>query len=161
MSRLNDSASCSDTQRMTSDRVRAGCKGCLLLFSGGSAVALALLAHSCFIAGPHLSASRGAEVVHIQGRFLGEYSLRFERTRVALAGSDEPVCEFFGTTRADIDLQPGLNTPKTMFGPTARVAAAPGTPGACHIVPGETYRVTAWGNNGWGRVRPSSILVQF
>jgi hypothetical protein len=140
------------------DRPRAVAKGCLLVFAGASALTTVFIAHSCFVAGPHLTVARRADAVHIAGRFLGEYSLGFERLSITSAGS-ELVCGFLGSTTADVVLRPGLNTPQSLFGPTAQVSVAPGAPNECRLTPGHSYRVTVWGNTGSGRVRPSSIDV--
>lgn len=140
------------------DRPPTLAKGCLLVFAGAAALTAVLIAHSCFVAGPHLTVARRADTVHIAGRFLGEYSLGFERLSITSAGS-EVVCGFLGSTTADVVLRPGLNTPQSLFGPTAEVSVAPGAPNECRLTPGHSYRVTVWGNNGSGRVRPSSIDV--
>ena len=159
MSRLSSSPSNGPLKPPLRDRPRAIAKGCLLVFAGASALTAALAAHSCFVAGPHLTVARRAGTVHIAGRFLGEYSLGFERLSITSAGSEVVVCGFLGSTTADVVLRPGLNTPQSLFGPTAQVSVAPGAPTECRLTPGRSYRVTVWGNNGSGRVRPSSIDV--
>ena len=159
MSRLSSNPSNGPLKPPVHDRPRAIAKGCLLVFAGASALTAALVAHSCFVAGPHLTVARRAGTVHIAGRFLGEYSLGFERLSITSAGSEVVVCGFLGSTTADVVLRPGLNTPQSLFGPTAQVSVAPGAPTECRLTPGRSYRVTVWGNNGSGRVRPSSIDV--
>ena len=47
-----------------------------------------------------------------------------------------------------------------MFARGSAVTFAIGS-GACRLSPDRSYRVTAWGNNGWGNVRPSSIDIRF
>ena len=54
----------------------------------------------------------------------------------------------------------GLNTPQTMFAPGASVVFRAGSD-SCQLAPGKRHQVTAWGNNGRGNVRPSSIPLQF
>ena len=159
MSRLSSSPSHGPLKPPVPDRPRAIAKGCLLVFAGTSVLTAALVARSCFVAGPHLTVARRAGTVHIAGRFLGEYSLGFERLSITSAGSEVVVCGFLGSTTADVVLRPGLNTPQSLFGPAAQVSVAPGAPTECRLTPGRSYRVTVWGNNGSGRLRPSSIDV--
>jgi len=70
------------------------------------------------------------------------------------------ICDVSGRTTADIDLIAGVNTPQTMFERGSTVAFRAGSD-ACRLVTGKSYRVTAWGNNGWGNVRASSISIRF
>jgi hypothetical protein len=120
----------------------------------------ALLAYASWIAGPGLSAHRIGDRIHVEGRFLGEYSLGFERVRIEDAATGAVICDVSGRTSADLDLRPGANTPATMFERGATVQFRVGA-GTCRLSSGHGYRVTAWGNNGWGSVRPSSIHVRF
>jgi hypothetical protein len=128
---------------------------------GATLVAVAVpLIYLSQIAGPGLSARRIGDRVRVEGRFLGEYALDFERVRIEEAASGAAICDFAWRTPADLDLAPGVNTPVTMFAQGSVVTFRVGG-GACRLVPGQRYRVTAWGNNGWGTVRPTSIDIRF
>ena len=116
--------------------------------------------YSCQVAGPRLTAHQRGDHLRVEGRFLGEYSLGFERVRIEEHQTRSVICDMSGRTTADVDLIAGANTPETMFGPESEVVFRAG-PGACQLLPGKSYRLTAWGNNGWGNVRASSILLRF
>ncbi len=96
---------------------------------------------------------------HIRGRFLGEYELGFERVRIKDAVSEAVICDISGDVNADFHLTPGINTPPTMFGHDVHVMFEYGS-GACRLMANHDYVVTAWGNNGWGNVRSSSIRIR-
>jgi hypothetical protein len=123
-------------------------------------LAVGLVTYLWQVAGPTLSVYPVERGVHIEGRFLGEYSLDFERVRIDEIETDTVVCDVSGRTTADIDLVAGRNTPETMFRPGATVVFRAGN-GSCPLASGTSYRVTAWGNNGAGNVRPSSVRIQF
>ena len=120
---------------------------------------MVFVTYSCQIAGPTLTALPRGDHLRVEGRFLGEYELGFERVRIEDDKTQEVICDLSGRTTADIDLIAGLNTPQTMFGPEAEVTFRGGSE-ACQLERGKGYRVTAWGNNGWGNVRASSILLR-
>ncbi len=125
-----------------------------------SGLAVGLVTYSCQLAGPTLSVYPAGHGVHIEGRFLGEYELGFERVRIDEIGTGTVVCDLSGSTNADIDLSAGLNTPQTMFQPDVAVVFRAGAD-SCRLADGKGYRVTAWGNNGWGNVRASSVRIRF
>ena len=135
--------------------------GCLRLAAGLLALIAAAIAYPVFIAGPDLKASSRGDGVHLEGRFLGEYALGFERFEIRDGISGNLLCKLAGSFPSDVDLRPGLNTPLSMFGADARVDSHPGTVAECHLAAGHRYKITAWGNNGCGFVLPSSISVQF
>lgn len=121
---------------------------------------MAGLLYSCQFAGPKLSIHARDNGVRIQGRFLGEYDLGFERVRINQTTTGHVVCEVVGTAKADLHLIAGTNTREMMFGPAATVEFRSGSE-SCSLAKGQTYAVTIWGNNGWGNVRASSLRVQF
>jgi hypothetical protein len=121
---------------------------------------VALVAYVSQVAGPGLSARRIGDRVRVEGRFLGEYALDFGRVRIEDAATGAAICDLAGRTPSNLDLAPGVNTPGTMFGQGAVVTFRIGA-GACRLAAGQRYRVTAWGNNGWGTVRPTSIDIRF
>jgi hypothetical protein len=123
-------------------------------------LAVGLVTDSCQFAGPVLSVYPADHGLHIEGRFLGEYSLDFERVRIDEIETGAVICDLSGRTTADIDLVAGVNTPPTMFQSGATVVFRVGSD-SCRLVDGKSYRVTAWGNNGWGNVRASSVRIQF
>jgi hypothetical protein len=123
-------------------------------------VPFGFFARACFFVGPALEVTRSGETVHVAGRFLGEYSLGFERVQVREAGSDRIICDFVGRSNADVDLRPGRNPPVSLFGADARMVPRRGAPPECRLERGSRYQVRAWGNNGSGRVRPSSVVVR-
>jgi hypothetical protein len=131
-----------------------------LAFAALLALVVVFVTYSCQIAGPRLTAHQRGDHLRVEGRFLGEYSLGFERVRIEDPETRNVICEMFGRTTADVDLIAGPNTPQTMFGPESEVVFHAG-PAACQLVPGKSYRLTAWGNNGWGNVRASSIVLRF
>ncbi len=131
----------------------------IVVVAAASAV-VALFIYSSRIAGPRLSAHRIGNRVHVEGRFLGDYSLDFERVRIEDAATGAVICDVSGRTSADLDLQPGANTPETMFERGSAVLFRIGA-GTCRLSSSQDYRVTAWGNNGWGNVRPASIHIRF
>jgi hypothetical protein len=123
-------------------------------------LAVGLVTYSWQVAGPRLSVYPVERGARIEGRFLGEYSLDFDRVRIEEIETGNVVCDVSGRTTADIDLVAGLNTPEPMFRPGATVVFRAGAD-SCPLANGTPYRVTAWGNNGSGNVRPSSVRIQF
>src|SRR5690606_27220072 len=95
----------------------------------------------------------------IAGRFLGEYSLGFQRVKIVDAATSNVICEFVGDTNADIDLAQGINTPAMMFGRDTKLVSMEAS-GTCELKPGQLYEVIAWGSNGFGKIRPSTIRVR-
>ena len=84
-------------------------------------LAVGLLTYSCQFAGPALSVYPADRGSRIEGRFLGEYALDFERVRIDEIETGAVMCDLSGRTTADIDLVAGVNTPQTMFQPGATV----------------------------------------
>ncbi|MFL6548210.1 MAG: hypothetical protein ACJ8OJ_05910, partial [Povalibacter sp.] len=82
-----------------------------------------------------------------------------ERVKIEAVSSRNVVCEFVGRTNADIDLVQGINASATMFGRENNVAVMQSS-ATCELHAGQAYVVTVWGNNGYGKVRPSSIQVR-
>src|SRR5689334_16344728 len=78
-------------------------------------LAVGLVTYSCQFAGPVLSVYPADHGLHIEGRFLDEYSLDFERVRIDEIETGAVICDLSGRTTADIDLVAGVNTPPTMF----------------------------------------------
>ena len=124
------------------------------------ALVVGLVTYSCQLRGPTLSVYPADRCVRIEGRFLGEYSLGFERVRIDEIRTGAVICDLSGRTTADIDLVAGINTPETMFGSGTNVVFRAGSD-SCRLASGKSYRITAWGNNGSGNVRPSSVSIQF
>jgi type II secretory pathway pseudopilin PulG len=120
----------------------------------------ALLAYSCFFGGPRLEVSRSSNGLHVQGRFLGEYALGFDRVRIVDAATGAIVCDLLGSADSDMDLRPGTNDPSTMFGAGTSLSPQPGTASRFQLQPGRVYRITVWGNNGSGYVRSSRISIR-
>ena len=116
--------------------------------------------YSSQVRGPTLTALQRGDHVRVEGRFLGEYSLGFERVRIEDPETGAVICDMSGRTNADIDLAVGVNTPQTMFGAGSDVIFRAGS-GVCQLARGQSYELTAWGNNGSGNIRASSILLQF
>jgi hypothetical protein len=135
--------------------VRKLCLGLLIVIVAGAA----FLAYSMERAGPHLTAELRGDRWHIEGRFLSEYSLGFERVKIVDAETSGVICEFAGDTNADIDLVQGINTPAMMFGGDTKLISTQSSR-TCELKSGQVYEVTAWGNNGFGKIRPSSIQVR-
>jgi len=121
---------------------------------------VAVLAYAWGVARPRLTAVPIGDRWRIEGRFLGEYALGFERLRITDAESDAVICDVSGRLPAGVDLARGFNTAARMFGPSAEARFLHGSD-ACQLMSGRGYLVTAWGNNGWGNVRPSSIRIRF
>jgi hypothetical protein len=96
--------------------------------------------------------------VRIEGRFLGEYSLGFERLKIQ-AGSTS-VCDLVGDWNSNLELRAGVNTAATMF-VDEEAKSAPDPSRECRLERGQRYRATVWGNNGYGTIRPASIDVEF
>ena len=111
-------------------------------------------------AGPRLTIIRTTEWTAIEGRFLGEYSLGFDRLRIATVDKRVVVCDLAGNWGPDLKLRAGVNTTETMFG-SVPASNGPNIEPTCEVKRGQTYRVTVWGNNGSGWSRPSSTEVQF
>lgn len=135
--------------------VRKLCFGFLAIVVAGTI----FVAYTIVRAGPDLTAELDGDRWHIEGRFLGEYSLGFRRVKIVDAATSIVICEIAGNTNADIDLAQGINTPAMMFGRDARfVSVMPS--GTCELKLGRLYDVIAWGNNGFGEVRPSAIRIR-
>src|SRR5262245_39370437 len=92
-----------------------------LSFAAVLTLVVVFVTYSCQLAGPTLTALQRGDRLRVEGRFLGEYSLGFERVRIEDDKTQEVICDLSGRTTADIDLIAGLNTPQTMFGPKAEV----------------------------------------
>jgi hypothetical protein len=135
--------------------VRKLCFGFVAVLVAGAA----FLAYSIERAGPHLTAELRGDRWHIEGRFLGEYSLGFQRVKIVDVATGGVICGFAGDTSADVDLVQGINTPAMMFSGDATLASTQASR-TCELEPGRVYEVTAWGNNGFGKIRPSSIQVR-
>jgi hypothetical protein len=121
---------------------------------------LAYVAYSVSMSGPLLTAYPGDGSVRIEGRFLGEYVLGFERLKIQAGSTSRIVCDLEGHWSSDLELRGGVNTVATMF-PRDRSRSTPDSTRECRLARGQRYRVTVWGNNGWGHVRPASIDVEF
>jgi len=61
---------------------------------------IGLTTYSCLIAGPHLTARGSGDGIRIEGRFLGEYSLGFNRVQIRDIGSDAVICDIVGSWNA-------------------------------------------------------------
>jgi len=109
-------------------------------------------------AGPRLSARATDGSVHIEARLLGEYELGLDRLRIQAVSTSRTICDLAGHWGSDIDLQVGVNTVATMFREDAATLASDPAR-ECRLDRGNRYRVTLWGNNGWGVVRPASVDV--
>lgn len=110
------------------------------------------------ISGPRLVITRDGTEVRIQPQFL-EYDLGVSRLLLEDVSESRPVLDASANDEKPmlvIRLNPGLQDLTTLIGPSGR-AVDGGRP--ITLVHGHKYRVTAWGNNGFGHINSSSILV--
>lgn len=98
--------------------------------------------------------------MRIEGRFLGEYVLGFERLTIQTASTFRTACDLVGTWSSDLNLRVGVNTIGTIFLDDGRISPADSRR-ECRLDRGGRYRVTVWGNSGYGRVRPASVHAEF
>lgn len=110
------------------------------------------------ISGPRLVITHDGAEVRIEPQFL-EYNLGVNRLLLEDVSESMPVLDASANDEKPmlvIRLKPGLQDLATLIGPNGR-AVDSGRP--ITLVHGHEYRVTAWGNNGFGRIASSSILV--
>jgi len=110
------------------------------------------------IAGPRLIVTHDGATVGIEPRFL-EYDLGMSRLILEDASEGRLILEAVASgtdPMMNIRLKPGRQDLATLLGPHGR-AINGGKP--VSLVQGHKYRVTVWGNNGFGYITSSSVLV--
>jgi hypothetical protein len=110
------------------------------------------------ISGPRLVITHDGAEVGVAPQFL-EYDLGVDRMLLEDVSESRPVLNALATggkPMLAIRLKPGRQDLKTLIGPNGRAIDR-----ECPItlVHGHKYRVTVWGNNGFGNSTSSSILI--
>ena len=124
---------------------------------------MALLAFGVFyvvhISGPSLVVGRHSAQVTVAPQFL-EYNLGINRLLIEDVAAAQVILEAAsksGEVISQVQLEPGPLNLAFMLGPNAETARSTTVPAV--LVQGRQYRITIWGNNGFGHISSSSTVV--
>jgi len=124
---------------------------------------MTLLASGVFdvvhISGPSLVVGRHGAQVTVEPQFL-EYNLGIDRLLIEDVAAAQVILEAASKARevmSQVQLEPGPLNLASMLGPNAETPLSSPVPAV--LVHGRQYRITIWGNNGFGHITSASTVV--
>lgn len=123
-------------------------------------VSVAFAVLYCMYKPPNVELQQQADGVVLSNRFLGDYYLGFDRLVFKAENAGQIVCTFkpHSVLTLKLKAQVGSSTLQTVANKLGNKTPVTGTGQGCLLKP-QKYHVEVWGNNGFGRITKSALVL--